>query len=110
MDIELKENEAVIREMASDYWETLLGLMISQKRGRYWFTTHRIIFRGGFATVVEIPYAEIASIKKCCVGSLLLRFMPTGIKITMKDGKKHYLSVLKRSEVMELLQSKISSL
>lgn len=64
-------------------------------------------FQGGFATEIEIPYAEIESIKKCCVGGLI-RIMPTGIKVTMKDGKKHYLSVLKRGQIMELIQSKIN--
>ena len=106
MNIELRANEVIEKEMASDYWESFL-FMLSQKRGRYCFTNQRIVFQGGFATEIEIPYAEIESIKKCCVGGLI-RIMPTGIKVTMKDGKKHYLSVLKRGQIMELIQSKIN--
>lgn len=106
MNFELKENEKLEKEIKSDYWETFLFTM-NQKRGKYYFTDERIVFQGGFATVIEIPYSEIESIKKCCVGPLL-RFVPTGIKVTMRDGKKHYLSVTKRKDIMDLIQSKIN--
>lgn len=106
MEIELRENEVIEREMASDYWESLGFIMTSQVRGRYCFTNQRIIFRGGWGKEVEIAYADIESITKCNVGGLI-RFVPTGIKVMMKDGKRHYLSVLKRKEVMELIQNKL---
>lgn len=107
MKIELLENEVLEKEIASDYWECLLFIMISQTRGTYYFTNQRIAFRGGFSKKVDIQYSDIESIQKCCVGGLI-RFVPTGIKVTMKDGKKHYLSVVKRKEIMELIQSKIN--
>lgn len=106
MKFELQENEVIEKEFKSDYWESVAFLM-SQKRGKYYFTNKRIVFVGGFVTEVEIPYNEIASIKKCCVGPLV-RFVPTGIKVTMKNGKKHYLSVTKRNDIMNLIQSKIN--
>ena len=105
MNFELQENEIIEKEFKSDYWETFLFTM-NQKRGKYYLTNKRIVFVGGFATEVEIPYNEIESIKKCCVGPLI-RFVPTGIKVTMKNGKKHYLSVTKRNDVMNLIESKI---
>ena len=107
MQLELQENEIVEKEISSDYWESFGFIMISQIRGKYCFTNKRIVFRGGYAKEVEILYSEIESIKKCCVGGLI-RFVPTGIKVTMKDGKKHYLSVVKRKQIMSLIQSKIN--
>ncbi len=104
MDLQLRENEIVVKEMASDYWETLGGIItISQKRGHYCFTNQRIVFRGGFATEVEISYGNIEYIEKCNVGGLI-PIIPTGIKVVMKDNKKHVLSVTKRGEIMELIQ------
>ncbi len=107
MEIELNQGEVIEKEIKSDYWDSLFGvILISQQRGSYAFTNERIVFKGGFATEIEIPYAEIESIKKCNVGGLI-RFVPTGIKVVMKNGKKHYLSVLQRKQIMELIQSKI---
>ena len=51
----------------------------------------------------EIPYSEIASIKKCAVGPII-PFVPTGIKVVMKDGTKHFLSVIGRAEIMAIIQ------
>jgi len=107
MEIQLRANETVELEMLSDYWTNLGGIfLISQVRGRYWFTNERIIFAGGFGKRVEIEYYDIASVKKCCIGPLI-RFMPTGILVTTKTGEKHFLSILGRGKVLELLASKI---
>lgn len=43
---------------------------------------------------------DIAEIKKCNVSL----FIPTGIDVMLKNGKKHRLSVLKRDERMETIQ------
>lgn len=108
MEIELKEGEVIEKEIQGDYWENLFGIfLISQKRGHYGFTNERIVFKGGFVFEEEIPFSEIESIAKCNVGGLI-RFIPTGIKVVMKDGKKHVLSVLKRNDVMEMIQKKIA--
>lgn len=104
--LELWENEVVEMKMASDYWEKFL-IFMEQKRGVYWFTNQRIVF-SGFSTV-EIPYSEIVSFEKCNVGPLI-RFVPCGIKVTMRDGKVHYLSVSKRAKILELIQSKTGCL
>ncbi len=108
MDIILRPSENVEFEMASDYWKTIFGvLQISQVRGRYWFTNERVIFRGGFATQVEIDYYDIASVKKCFIGPII-RFLPFGILVTTKVGEKHYFSILNRKKAYEFLESKIS--
>ncbi|MEE0265846.1 MAG: PH domain-containing protein [Acutalibacteraceae bacterium] len=107
MDLQLRANETVFQEVKADYWETLFGvIMTSQVRGSYCFTNQRIVFKGGFATEVEIEYSDIESISKCNVGGLI-PVMPTGIKVVLKDGKKHILSVLKRGEIMDFIQSHI---
>lgn len=102
--IELNANESLLKEIKGDYWEG--AIFSSQKPGKYFFTDQRILFYGGFATVLELSYSEIASASLCNVGPLL-KFMPTGILVTMKDGKKHRLSILKRKELLELIQSKM---
>ena len=81
--LELHEGEVVEKEFKSDYWEKTL-CFYSQKRGKYWFTNQRIVFRGGFATILEIPYADIESVQLCNVGGLV-QIIPTGIKVTLKS-------------------------
>lgn len=108
MDLDLRENESILKEFASDYWDTLFGIiMCSQIRGKYCFTNQRIVFKGGWGTEVEIEYADIEQIKKCNVGGLI-PIVPTGIKVVLKNGKKHVLSVLKRGEIMELIENQLS--
>ena len=75
LDLELQEGEVVEKEIKGDYWEKTL-CFYSQKRGTYWFTNKRIIFRGGFIASIEIPYADIESIKTCNVGDFI-QIMPT---------------------------------
>ena len=108
MKIDLRENEVVEKEVKGDYWSGFFGLLISQTRGAYAFTNERIVFRGGFATTKEIEYKEIESIKKCNVGSFVLRIIPTGILVKTKNGKKHYLSVLGRKDILSFLEGKVN--
>lgn len=103
--LELQDGEQVEKEIKGDYWEKTL-CMYSQKTGKYWFTNQRIIFRGGFVAALDLPYSEMESVALCNVGPLV-QFLPTGIKVTMKDGKKYKLSVLKRKDILALIQSKL---
>ena len=108
MELQLRANETIYQTIKADYWETLFGvIMSSQVRGEFCFTNQRIIFKGGWATEVEIEYADIDHIKKCNVGGLI-PVMPTGVKIVLKNGKKHIISVLKREDIMGLIQQHIS--
>lgn len=97
----LKETETIEKEFRGDYWSFL-----SQTRGYYWFTNERIIFHGGFATVEEIPYNEIDFVTKRNVGGIL-PIIPTGIKVKMKNGKSHTLSVQKRNDIIAFIESKM---
>lgn len=104
-EVELHEGEVVEKEFQSDYWEKTL-CFYSQKRGRYWLTNQRILFRGGFATELDIPYSDIESVQLCNIGGLV-QILPIGIKVTLKTGKAYKLSVTKRKEILAFLQSKI---
>lgn len=106
-NFELNAGENIIKEIKGDYWEKSFLFMYDQKRGSFCFTNERIMFRGGFSTTLNLPYSDIVSISKCNVGPMI-GFIPTGISVTMRDGKSYRLSVLKRSELMELIQSKIN--
>ena len=103
--LELHDGEVVEKEFKSDYWEKSL-CFYSQKRGKYWLTNQRIVFRGGFATELDISYSEIESVQPCNIGGFI-QIIPTGIKVTLKTGKTYKLSVTKRKEILSFLQSKI---
>ena len=89
-NLELHEGEVVESEVKGDYWEKTL-CMYSQKSGKYWFTNQRILFRGGFTASLDLPYEEIDDVRTCSVGPFI-PFMPTGVKVTMKNGKSYKLS------------------
>ncbi|MBQ9767129.1 MAG: PH domain-containing protein [Lachnospiraceae bacterium] len=101
LPFELQEGEEVLREFASDYWEKFL-FMYSQKRGRYYMTNRRVIFVYFGDVMLDLPYAEMESAVLCNVGALI-KFVPTGIKVTMKDGNTYDLSVVKRKEIHEII-------
>ena len=103
--LDLHEGEQIEKELKGDYWEKTL-CFYSQKSGKYWFTNERIIFRGGFVAALDLSYSEMES-PGPCKGGPLLQFLSTGNKGFMKDGKTYKLSVLKRKEVLELIQSKL---
>ena len=105
MAFELQADERIEQEFNGDYWEKFL-FTYSQKRGNYTMTDRRINFRGGFATEVDIPYTNIASVELCNVGPLL-QFLPTGIKVTTKDGKTYKFSVMGRKDILASLEKKM---
>lgn len=101
---ELEENEVVEKKLSGDYWKkTFIGF--SQKRGKYWLTNKKIVFRGGLMVELDIEYKQIASLRKCCIGPF--PFLPFGILVELKDGTDHRLSVLGRTKILEYIQSKI---
>lgn len=105
LPFELAEGEVIEKEFASDYWEKVL-FMRSQVRGRYYFTNQRVLFVSWGQVKVELPYNKIVAAVTCNVGGLI-PVIPTGIKLTMDDGKKHVLSVTKRKENLEFIQAKM---
>lgn len=106
VDLELQAGETVLKEIRGDYWEKLFLFLYSQKIGQYWFTSERIVFRGEFVADLNLSYKEIQEVKACAVGPAI-PFIPTGIKVTMKDGKSYKLSVLRRKKIMELISSRM---
>ena len=98
-NLELHEGEVVESEVKGDYWEKTLCM--------YRFTNQRILFRGGFTASLDLPYEEIDDVRTCSVGPFI-PFMPTGVKVTMKNGKSYKLSVLGRKKIAEYIQSKLS--
>ncbi len=115
VDLGLYENEKVELEVSGDYWGEMefLGLLEKQKSGKFWFTNERILFSTGAFGIYSKPffiinYSDIESIEKCNIGPSFIKFIPTGIQINMKDGKKYKISVLKREKYMEFINNKIA--
>jgi len=101
----LAEGEVVEKEFSSDYWEKR-GFMYSQRRGRYFFTNQRVIFVCWGDVMLDLPYAQMESAEACNVGALI-KFVPCGIKVTMKDGAKYDLSVTKRKDNLDFIRGKM---
>ena len=103
LEAELQEGESVIAQEKGDQWEYFLNIIGMQNQGRYFFTEKRIIFYYCLSKQFEVYYKDIQSLELCNVGPLI-RFVPTGIKITTKEGKQFYMSVMKRKEYQELIE------
>lgn len=102
----VKQNEEIVLDTkAGDYWRG--GLIASQISGTYTFTNQKIRFESSFGgTVLELPYTDIASAALCNVGPLI-KFLPTGILIRMKDGKTYRLFLMKRKKFLALVESNV---
>lgn len=103
--LELQPGEEIIKTAGGDCWET--PYMHSQTPGKYTFTNKRIIFKGN--GVIEklrikfaIPYTEIESIEP-----YLVVFFKTGMRVWMKNGDRYRLSLRKRQEYMDLINTYI---
>lgn len=106
VEFNLQDGETVLKEVSGDYWKKGFFLTYSQKTGRYCFTSQRILFKGGLTEELNLPYSEISEVKTCNVGPLI-PFLPTGVKVTMRDGKEYKLSLLSRKKYVEMIQSQI---
>lgn len=114
VDLGLFENEKVELEVSGDYWgdTEYLGLLEKQKTGKFWFTNERILFSTGAFGLYSKPffivnYSDIENIQKCNIGPSVIKFIPTGIQLNMKDGKKYKISVLKRDKYIQFINSKL---
>lgn len=103
LESELQEGETVVAQEKGDQWEYFLNIIGMQNQGRYFFTEKRVIFYYCLSKKFEINYSDIEAMELCNVGPLI-RFVPTGIKITTKDKKQFYLSVMKRKEYKEMIE------
>lgn len=105
--VELRENEQILRQQKGDTWKTPEMIMRKQVSGTFTFTNQRICFRtwGPFKSSAkyDIEYADIASIQDYSINVVI----KTGIEITTKNQKTYKISVWKRNEVKELINSYI---
>ncbi|MBQ7776312.1 MAG: PH domain-containing protein [Lachnospiraceae bacterium] len=108
LESELQEGETVIAQEKGDQWEYFLNIIGMQNQGRYFFTEKRIIFYYCLSKHFEVNYSDIEAVELCNVGPLI-RFVPTGIKLTTKDGKSYYMSVMKRKEYQELIEKQMKA-
>ncbi len=106
---ELKEGEQLLASKVSgDCWKMPKFSINRQVSGKYYFTDQRIVFLasgliGTESVSWEIEMKEIENIKTCMTPP----FFPFGILITMKNGDKYKLSILKRKKYAELISQYI---
>ena len=99
--LQLRENEKTVLELSGDLWEGLgqgSGTVDSWCAFRY-----KTLLGAAKQNAVEFELSDVAQIKKCNIGPGFIKFIPTGIKVTLKDGKKHVFSVTKREKMMQAL-------
>ena len=106
---EAKDGESVFASKVSgDCWKMPQLTVGRQVSGKYYFTDKRIIFLasglvGTDAVIFEIEMKDIDAVKTCTTPP----FFPFGILITMKNGDKYKLSIMKRKKYFEFIQSHI---
>ncbi len=107
---EVKEDEQLFAgNITGDCWKMPKLSINKQVSGKYYFTDKRIAFMasGLFGTESvswEIEIKDIDKVKTC----LTPPFFPFGIFITMKNGDKYKLSILKRKKYFEWISEHIS--
>ena len=107
-EIELLENEEILRTIKGDYWLNTLLFLYEQRNGEIVITNMRILFNSKVFTKTFLELAltisDIESIEKCNVGSII-PINPTGVKITLKNGRKFKLSSYHRKDIIEELEN-----
>ncbi len=107
---ELKEKEELFAgKVTGDCWKMPKLSINRQVSGKYYFTDQRVAclasgLIGTESVSWEIEMKDIASVKTCTTPP----FFPFGILITMKNGDKYKLSILKRKKYFEWISSHIS--
>lgn len=107
---EIKEDEKLFAEkVTGDCWKMPNITGSRQISGKYYFTDKRIAFlaSGLFGTDSvswEIEMKDIDKVKTCTTPP----FFPFGILITMKNGDKYKLSILKRKKYFEWISEHVS--
>ena len=100
---EVKDDEELFAEkVTGDCWKMPNISINRQVSGKYYFTDKRIAFLasglvGTESVSWEIEMKDLETAKTC----LTPPFFPFGILITMKNGDKYKLSILKRKKYYE---------
>lgn len=101
---ELEEGEEIQELVKGDYWVKEILWKEKQNSGEFAFTNKRLIFKGMFLGSVDknisIPYSEILSIEKTCVGL----FFPVSFKVTTKDNQTYKFAMMKRDKYIDLMK------
>lgn len=107
---ELSADEKIIDTIKADYWENSFMFLYEQHEGEIVLTESQIIFCMKMINtkyvILEIKFEDISDINKCNVG-MILPINPTGICITLKNGRKVKFSSMKRKKLMEKIQEMI---
>ena len=107
---EIKDDEQLFAgKVSGDCWKMPNLSINRQVSGKYYFTDQRIVFLasgliGTESVSWEVMIDDIATVKTC----LTPPFFPFGILITMKNGDKYKLSILKRKKYFEWILNHIS--
>jgi len=110
MEFAARANETVFAEkVTADSWKTPRQMTGRQISGKTYFTDQRIVFLasgliGTASASWEIEMKDIQSVKPC----LSPPFFPFGILITMKDGGKYKIAMIKRSKYIDWISQHIS--
>lgn len=106
---ELKDGEQLFAgNVTGDCWKMPNIIGSRQVSGKYHFTDKRIAFFakgliGAGNASWEIEIKDIEKVKKCTTPP----FFPFGILITMKNGDKYKLSLLKRKKYFEWISEHV---
>lgn len=106
---EVKDGEQLFKDRVSgDCWKMPNLSLNRQVSGKYYFTDQRIAFLasgiiGNKSVSWEIEMKDIDTVKTCMTPP----FFPFGILITMKNGDKYKLSILKRKKYFEWIKEHI---
>ncbi len=96
-------------KVSGDCWKMPQTTINRQISGKYYFTDKRIAFLasgliGTESVSWEIEMKDIATVKTC----LTPPFFPFGILVTMNNGDKYKLSLLKRKKYFDWILEHIS--
>jgi len=107
---EVKSDEQLFAgKVSGDCWKMPKTSINRQVSGKYYFTDKRIAFLasgliGTESVSWEIEMKDIEKVKTC----LTPPFFPFGILITMKNGDKYKLSILKRKKYFDWIEEHIN--
>ena len=107
---EAQTDETVFAEKVSaDSWKSPKQVIGRQISGKTYFTDQRIVFLAsglvGTASVSwEIEMKDIQSVETCMTPPCF----PFGIMLTMKNGEKYKLGIMKRDKYVDWIKQHIS--
>ena len=107
---EARAGEKVFAErVTGDCWKSPKQTISRQVSGKVYFTDQHIAFMasgliGTESVSWEIEMKDIQSVKTCMTPP----FFPFGVLITMKDGEKYKLALMKRGKYVDWISQHIS--